>query len=63
MHTSWAHRIFSVQFSGFVNGWAMSKRCFQRQDGFKGNHAGEYTPVMFESHAEMVEAIKHDEVI
>ncbi len=40
----------------------MSENCFKRQEGFKGNHEGEFTSVMFDHHREMLAAIRAGEV-
>ena len=40
----------------------MSKRCFERQDGYVGNAPGQYSPVLFETHKAMLRALLSDEV-
>ena len=40
----------------------MSKRCFERQDGYVGNAPGQYNPVLFETHKAMLRALLSDEV-
>lgn len=47
---------------GFVNGWVMGPHCFNRQGGFNYNNEGFYEAVMFDTHEEMAEAVKHDDI-
>ena len=45
-----------------MQGWASSENCFSRQEGFKGNHHGEFTSVMFENPKKLLAALKAGEV-
>jgi len=47
---------------GFVEGWAMSRRCFQRQIGFEGNDPNKYTAVHFESQHDMMRGLLSGQV-
>lgn len=47
---------------GFVAGWAMNRACLSRQDAFDGNTEPDYTSVMYETHADMVQGLLKKEV-
>lgn len=47
---------------GFVTGWAPNKDCLSRQSAFTHNHAGEYTPITFGDHIQLVAALKSKQV-
>ena len=63
-----AHKTYSQYkslpgLSGFVDGWAMSRRCFHRQSGFTGNSFGAYTAVIYTTLADLMGALLNGQVI